>query len=96
MARKLSVLWGDQDNFVPTHWIRHWIEHYGDYLDAYLLKDTGHIPQMERPLVTAQAMMHALLEKGGVEGMGWKKIQSRKKEFSPHLKKPKDSSVLLK
>ncbi len=96
MARKLSLLWGDKDNFVPTHWIRHWIEHYGDYLDAYLLKDTGHIPQMERPLVTAQAMMHALLEKGGVEGMGWKKIQSRKKEFSPHTKKPKDSSVLLK
>jgi hypothetical protein len=27
-------------------------------------------------------MIHALLEKGGVEGMGWKKIQSRKKEFA--------------
>jgi pimeloyl-ACP methyl ester carboxylesterase len=82
-ARKISLIWGDHDAFVPTHWMRHWIEHYGEFLDAYLLKDTGHIPQMERPFVTAQVILHALFEKGGVEGRGWKKVQARRREYEP-------------
>lgn len=85
-ARRISLIWGDHDSFVPTHWMRHWIEHYGEYLDAYLLKNTGHIPQMERPYVTAQVLLHALFEKGGVEGRGWKKVQSRRKEYEPKTK----------
>jgi len=78
-ARKITTVWGDHDRFVPTHWQRHWIETYGECLDAYLLKDTGHIPQMEHPYVTSRVILHALLEKGGVEGRGWKKVQSRQK-----------------
>jgi pimeloyl-ACP methyl ester carboxylesterase len=85
-ARRISLIWGDHDAFVPTHWMRHWIEHYGEYLDAYLLKDTGHIPQMEHPFVTARVLLHALFEKGGVEGRGWKKVQSRNKEYEPKVR----------
>ncbi len=95
-ARKLTVIWGDHDQFVPTHWVRYWVEHYGENLDAYLLKNTGHIPQMERPIVTSQVLLHALGSKPGAEGNGWKKIQSRRREFEP--KKPETmhpSSKLL-
>jgi pimeloyl-ACP methyl ester carboxylesterase len=83
IARRISVIWGDQDRFVPTHWIRYWVERYGEHLDAYLLKNTGHIPQMERPIVLSQVLLHALMSKEGTDGMGWKKIQSRRSEWSP-------------
>lgn len=82
MARKLSVIWGDADRFVPTHWMRNWIESYGEFLDAYLLKKTGHIPQMERPLVTARVVAHALNGGSGDEGFGWSRIQARRSEFN--------------
>ncbi len=82
-ANKISAIWGDHDRFVPSHWLRHWVEHYGEYLDAYVLKNTGHIPQLESPYATARAIAHALLEKGGMEGKGWKKVQSRRKTYSP-------------
>ena len=95
-AKKITAIWGDHDQFVPTHWLRHWIEHYGEFLDAYLLKDTGHIPQMERPYVTAQVLMHVLLKKGGMEGRGWKKVQSRRKEYTPKSGKTQAQAGYLK
>jgi pimeloyl-ACP methyl ester carboxylesterase len=85
-ARKTTVIWGDHDRFVPTHWIRHWIERYGDTLDAYLLENTGHVPQMECPLRTARVLTHAWAGKGGVSGRGWKKIQSRNREFEQGIR----------
>jgi pimeloyl-ACP methyl ester carboxylesterase len=94
-AKKISVIWGDHDRFVPTHWMRHWVESYGDYLDAYLLKNTGHIPQLERPYVTAQVLMHAIQGKGGVEGRGWKKIQSRRREYEPKVTSKSKRKLLL-
>ncbi len=82
-SRRITALWGDHDRFVPTHWLRHWVENYGEFLDAYILNDTGHIPQMEHPYVTSRVILHALLEKGGMEGRGWKKVQSRRRNYSP-------------
>ena len=90
-AKKITTIWGDHDRFVPTHWLRHWIESYGEFLDAYILDDTGHIPQMEHPYVTSRVILHALLEKGGMEGRGWKKVQSRRRVFSP--KDPTEAAV---
>lgn len=81
LARKLTVVWGDSDRFVPTHWVRNWIEHYGESLDAYLMKNTGHIPQMERPVVLSRVLAQALGHSEGDEGFGWRKIQSRRKEY---------------
>jgi pimeloyl-ACP methyl ester carboxylesterase len=81
MARKITVIWGDADRFVPTHWVRNWIESYGEYLDAYLLKKTGHIPQMERPMVTSKVLAHALNGDRSNEGFGWTRIQTRRNEF---------------
>jgi pimeloyl-ACP methyl ester carboxylesterase len=81
MAKKLTVIWGDTDRFVPTHWVRNWIESYGEYLDAYVLKKTGHIPQMERPLVTSKVLAHALSGDSMNEGFGWTRIQTRRNQF---------------
>jgi|GEM_PF-784658 len=94
-ARRITAIWGTHDSFVPTHWLRHWIEHYGEYLDAYTLKDTGHIPQMERPWVLSQVLMHTLLERGGVEGRGWKKVQSRQKDYVPDREGKSNEKLLL-
>ena len=92
MARKMTVIWGDHDRFVPTHWVRNWIESYGEYLDAYLLKKTGHIPQMERPLVTSKVLAHALFGDRMNEGFGWTRIQSRRNEFDG-IRKPGVSEI---
>lgn len=80
-ARKLTVLWGENDRFVPSQWIRFWVENYGEYLDAYLIKDTGHIPQMESPRTMVQVIFHAITGRAGNSGSKWKKIQNRRKEF---------------
>ena len=95
-AKKLSVIWGGNDQFVPSHWIRYWVEYYGEYLDGYLLKDTGHIPQLERPLVLASAIRDALFGSGIHQRIddGWMKIQSRQKEFEFKPKKWNDSRAL--
>ncbi len=28
-AKKLTAIWGERDQFVPSQWIRYWVEHYG-------------------------------------------------------------------
>lgn len=97
MARKITVIWGDSDRFVPTHWVRNWIESYGEYLDAYLLKKTGHIPQMERPMVISKVLTHALSGERMNEGFGWTRIQSRRNEFDGGRKnEPTAAPRLLK
>jgi pimeloyl-ACP methyl ester carboxylesterase len=84
-AKKLSVIWGGNDQFVPSHWIRYWVEYYGEYLDGYLLKNTGHVPQLERPLVLASAVRNALFETQVKNSdPGWIKIQNRQKIFETH------------
>jgi hypothetical protein len=50
-------------------------------LDAYVLKKTGHIPQMERPLVTSKVLAHALSGDSMNEGFGWTRIQTRRNQF---------------
>jgi pimeloyl-ACP methyl ester carboxylesterase len=81
-ARKLTVIWGEHDQFVPSQGIRDWVEFYGTYLDAYILKDTGHVPQLERPWATAEVIFHAILGKPSQEGKHWKKIQTRRQEWT--------------
>jgi pimeloyl-ACP methyl ester carboxylesterase len=81
-ARKLTVIWGEKDQFVPSAGIRDWVEFYGTYLDAYILKDTGHIPQLERPWATCDVIFHALLGKPSQEGKYWRKIQTRRLEWT--------------
>jgi pimeloyl-ACP methyl ester carboxylesterase len=86
-ARKISVIWGENDQFVPSHWIRHWVEHYGTWLDAYLMKDTGHIPQLERPLVLASILKNALFgsvsDHRDLGASGWIRIVDRQREYDP-------------
>lgn len=95
-AKKISAIWGESDQFVPSQWMRYWVEHYGDYLDAYLLKATGHIPQLERPMVLAQVLKQTLF--GGNDNRtsdgNWVKIQSRKKEFEFEPRRLTDSRAL--
>ena len=81
-ARKLTVIWGEHDHFVPSQGMRDWVEFYGTYLDAYILKDTGHVPQLERPLATSEVIFHAVLGKPSQEGKHWKKIQTRRQEWT--------------
>lgn len=80
-ADHISVIWGDHDQFVPTRWMRHWIECYGPYLDAYMLKETGHLPQLERPQTLAEVVLHTLGLTSSPEGRYWKKLQSKKLSF---------------
>ena len=95
-ARKLTVIWGEKDIFVPSHGMRDWVEFYGTYLDAYILKDTGHIPQLERPWATAEVIFHAILGRPLLEGKHWKKIQSRRQEWTnAKLESPVSSSTKL-
>lgn len=100
-ARKVTAIWGERDQFVPSQWIRHWVEHYGNYLDAFLVKDTGHLPQLERPIVLAQVLKQALFGGGastagasGGENDGWIKILGRKSEFDPQPVKLIHSNAL--
>ena len=94
-AKKLTVVWGSEDQFVPAQWMRYWVEHFGTYLDAYILSETGHIPQLERPWVTAEVLMHAILEKPTRSGNHWKKIQSRKQQWTNKLLETFDHSTKL-
>ncbi len=94
-AKKITVLWGEKDQFVPSQWIRYWVEHYGAYLDAYILMETGHIPQLERPIATAEVVMHAILGKPSKTGSHWKKIQSRRMEGTKELPTPNETSQRL-
>ena len=86
-AKKVTVIWGENDQFVPSQWIRYWVEHYGVYLDAFLLKETGHLPHLERPIVLTQVLKQALFGKKEDEKTvsDWIKIQSRQKEFDQDL-----------
>jgi len=81
-ARKLTVIWGENDHFVPSQGMRDWVENYGNYMDAYTLKETGHVPQFERPKTTGEVIFHALLGKPGTSGAHWKKILSRRQEWT--------------
>ena len=94
-AKKLTVIWGEDDRFVPSQWMRYWVENYGEFLDAYLLKHTGHVPQIECPRSMAQVFLHALIGKSGLSGKGWKKIQSRKNEFKETSYLPTSETRLL-
>ena len=96
MAKKVTVIWGENDQFVPSQWVRYWVEHYGNYLDAYLMKETGHLPQLERPMVLAQVINQALFnEHSNVKsGDHWIKIQSRQKEFGFKNVSQKQSNLL--
>ncbi len=93
-AKKITAIWGERDQFVPAQWMRYWVEHYGDYLDAFLLKNTGHLPQLERPLVLAQVIKQALFDTEVKQSDDWLKIQTRKKEFDPSPIKFNNSKAL--
>jgi pimeloyl-ACP methyl ester carboxylesterase len=95
-VKKITAIWGEKDQFVPAQWIRYWVEHYGTYLDAFLLKETGHIPQLERPMVLANVLKMALFESGSTkkEDSHWIKIQSRQKEFDFKPVPQKQSNLL--
>ena len=77
-AQKLSVIWGESDQFVPAHWLRYWVENYGDLLNAYVMKNTGHLCQLERPKVLTDVILNAILDLSATEGRGWKKVNHRK------------------
>jgi pimeloyl-ACP methyl ester carboxylesterase len=95
-AQKVTVIWGENDQFVPSQWIRYWVEHYGNYLDAFLMKETGHLPQLERPMVLAQVINQALFNESSnlKSGDYWIKIQSRQKEFDFKNVSQKQSNLL--
>lgn len=94
-TKKLTTIWGESDQFVPSQWIRYWVEHYGVYLDAFLLKKTGHIPQLERPIVLANVLRQALFgPESDNKNEDWIKIQSRQKEFELQPLKIRDSHAL--
>jgi pimeloyl-ACP methyl ester carboxylesterase len=97
-ARKLSVIWGENDQFVPAQWIRYWVEHYGHFLDGYLLKETGHLPQLERPIALAALLKSVLWNQSKLnpasEDQGWIKVQTRQLEFSPEARRWNDSRSL--
>jgi pimeloyl-ACP methyl ester carboxylesterase len=59
-SRQVSVVWGESDEFVPAHWIRHWIECYGPELNAYVMRQVGHLPQLEKPAVLAHWIRYVL------------------------------------
>ena len=92
MARKLTVIWGEKDRFVPVNWLRHWVENYGAHLDAYVMKNTAHLPQLERPKVFSEILMHAITGRENSARSGtnhhWIKVNSRVKEFDPHPRIP--------
>ena len=97
-AKKLTVIWGENDEFVPSSGMRDWVDFYGTYLDAYIIKDAGHVPQLERPFVTADVIFHAILGKPYKENDKrlWKKIQARRQEWTnAKLDAPVPSSVKL-
>ncbi|MCC6581936.1 MAG: alpha/beta hydrolase, partial [Phycisphaeraceae bacterium] len=84
---RLAIIWGDHDRFVPAQWMRHWIERFGPYTDAYLMMETGHLPQLERPQALSEVVFDALgLSSSALEGKHWKKIQSRTLSFTSSLR----------
>jgi pimeloyl-ACP methyl ester carboxylesterase len=93
-ARKLTVIWGENDRFVLSQGMRDWVGYYGTYLDAYIIKETGHIPQLERPFTTSEIIFHALNQKHSQNGKHWKKLQSRRQEWT-NAKLEATSSVKL-
>ncbi len=108
-CERLSVIWGSEDGFVPAHWMRYWVECFGPYMDGYLIKNTGHLPQMECPKTMADLFKHILFSQppssprganaGTVGTLGtsearWTKIVSQTKSFqTPQL--PQRSEALL-
>ncbi len=82
-CKKLSVIWGERDSFVPANWIRHWVENYGAYTNAYVMKETAHLPQLESPKVLADVVMNALLDRPAPEGTGWKRVNTRVRDYQP-------------
>lgn len=91
-ARRLSLIWGDHDQFVPSQWMRHWIEAYGPQTDAYLLTQTGHLPQLERPQALAQVFLKAWGVTDQKSGRNWKQTHERKPES---VNKPDQVVALL-
>ncbi len=97
-AKKITAIWGENDQFVPSHWIRHWVECYGEWMNAYLMKETGHIPQLERPVVLASVLRNALF--GGasddkdIGSSGWIRIHERKRSYEPAAPSFKGSRAL--
>jgi pimeloyl-ACP methyl ester carboxylesterase len=89
-CKKLTVIWGEEDNFVPSNWIRHWIEGFGVYTDAYMLKKTGHLPQLECPKVFSDVVMKAIRGIGEIENPHWIKIHSRVKEYDAEENRVRD------
>jgi pimeloyl-ACP methyl ester carboxylesterase len=94
-AKKVTVIWGENDQFVPAHWLRHWIEHFGGYTDAYVMKETGHLPQIERPMVFSEVFLSAILDRPATEGKGWKKVHSRPHEQELNPRRPESSQKMI-
>ena len=93
-AKKLTVIWGEGDQFVPAHWLRFWVEHFGDNLNAYVMKNTGHLVQLERPKVLSDVLMNAILDRPSAEGSGWKRVHQRKREIHRIESKSKSARLL--
>lgn len=76
-SARTSVIWGDHDRFVPVSWLRYWVECFGTHLDGYMMHDTGHLPQLERPKVFSSVFRNALSDSGVRVESGWKKVHAR-------------------
>jgi pimeloyl-ACP methyl ester carboxylesterase len=81
---KISVIWGESDEFVPASWLRYWVENFGETLNAYSLKQTGHLPHIEHPKVLAEVLVNAMTGKPATTGSGWKLVHQRKREQTFH------------
>lgn len=73
LANEVILIWGDHDQFVPTHWSRYWIEHFGPQLKVAMLKNIGHMIQIERPQATGR-LLNTILTGQYESNSGWKWI----------------------
>ncbi len=61
---KVWVIWGDDDRLCPTAWAKEWMSRLGpERADGVLLRNTGHSPQLERPVAMAALLGQVLLGK---------------------------------
>lgn len=80
-TKKLTIIWGDQDQFVPAHWMRYWVECFGPYMDGYLINNTGHLPQLEHPKIMSDLIKEILFSKRNADEDRWRKIVTHTKGF---------------
>jgi pimeloyl-ACP methyl ester carboxylesterase len=97
-AKKVSIIWGESDVFVPSHWVRHWIECYGPYIDVFMLPKVGHLPQLEKPKVISDLIQTILTQTNNLSAKTtahWQWIHQAQQSFLPDLlNAPKEVKAL--